>query len=61
MQLTELEKKHNERLSSLASECAVLLKKDEKFPLERAGRLALFGCGARQTIKGGTGSGGGPQ
>lgn len=58
MQLTELEKKHNERLSSLASECAVLLKKDEKFPLERAGRLALFGCGARQTIKGGTGSGG---
>ncbi|MBE6482939.1 MAG: beta-1,3-N-acetylglucosaminyltransferase [Actinomyces ruminicola] len=35
----------------------VLLKTDGSFPLDRPGPLALFGAGARRTIKGGTGSG----
>lgn len=49
--------KHIERLRALAPECMVLLKKDGSFPLRDAGRIALFGSGARHTIKGGTGSG----
>ena len=35
----------------------VLLKKNGAFPLKAAGRLALYGSGARHTVKGGTGSG----
>ena len=49
--------KHIEWLRALAPECMVLLKKDGSFPLRDAGRIALFGSGARHTIKGGTGSG----
>ena len=37
--------------------CTVLLKKDGSFPLKEAGRIALYGNGARHTVKGGTGSG----
>ncbi|MBO6040982.1 MAG: glycoside hydrolase family 3 C-terminal domain-containing protein, partial [Oscillospiraceae bacterium] len=42
---------------SLAGECVVLLENDGTLPLEGKGPLALFGNGARQTIRGGTGSG----
>lgn len=35
----------------------VLLKSDGSFPLGKAGDIALYGNGARYTIKGGTGSG----
>ncbi|MBE6484618.1 MAG: beta-1,3-N-acetylglucosaminyltransferase [Actinomycetaceae bacterium] len=35
----------------------VLLGSDGSFPLQHAGRLALYGSGARRTVKGGTGSG----
>ena len=35
----------------------VLLKNDGTLPLKKTGRIALFGGGARRTIKGGTGSG----
>ena len=51
------EKDHLKRLRPLLSECTVLLKKDGSFPLQEAGELALYGSGARHTIKGGTGSG----
>lgn len=45
------------RLRSHLGECAVLLKKDGSFPLEKAGTIAAYGSGVRRTVKGGTGSG----
>jgi beta-glucosidase len=41
----------------LASECVVLLENDGVLPLQQPKKIALFGTGARNTIKGGTGSG----
>jgi len=41
----------------LGPECTVLLKSDGRFPLGEPCKLALFGNGARHTVKGGTGSG----
>lgn len=55
--MNEYEKKHNEIMRSLGAECAVLLKSDGAFPLDGPRELALYGSGARGTIKGGTGSG----
>jgi len=57
MKLNEYEIRHIEKLRKLAPECMVLLKSDKSFPLETAGPVALYGNGARRTIKGGTGSG----
>lgn len=57
MKLYEYELEHANTVRSLAPECTVLLKKDGSFPLETAGKIALYGSGARRTIKGGTGSG----
>ena len=51
------EKKHIDQLRALAPECMVLLKSDGSFPLDAPGKIALYGCGGRRTIKGGTGSG----
>lgn len=53
----EHEKEHNEILRRFGAECAVLLKSDGTFPLDTPCDLALYGSGARQTVKGGTGSG----
>ena len=55
--MNEYEKKHKELLRSFGAECTVLLKTDGAFPLRAPCALALYGSGARQTIKGGTGSG----
>ncbi|MCH5193853.1 MAG: glycoside hydrolase family 3 C-terminal domain-containing protein [Oscillospiraceae bacterium] len=41
----------------LAGECVVLMENDGTLPLKADGKLALYGNGARQTVKGGTGSG----
>ena len=57
MQLTDHEAKHNNFLRSNGAECALFLKRDDSFPLKEAGKIALYGSGARKTIKGGTGSG----
>lgn len=51
------EEKHTKILRQGAAECAILLKKDGHFPLGKPCKLALFGSGARNTVKGGTGSG----
>ena len=40
-----------------ADECTLFLKRDSSFPLKEAGKIAAFGNGVRETIKGGTGSG----
>lgn len=53
----DFEKKHIAAVRDMAAECAVLLKSNGDFPLASAGKIALFGNGARNTIKGGTGSG----
>lgn len=57
MQMQDYERKHSTIVRNNGAECTVLLKKDGKFPLKNAGKLALYGSGARRTIKGGTGSG----
>lgn len=51
------ETQHAELVRKLAAECTVLLKKDGRFPLEKPCTIALYGSGARRTVKGGTGSG----
>ena len=53
----EYEKRHMQTLRALASECMVLLKRNGDFPLAEPCPIALYGSGARQTVKGGTGSG----
>ncbi len=55
--MNDYEREHNAVLRSLGAECAVLLRSNGAFPLEGPCRLALFGSGARRTVKGGTGSG----
>lgn len=53
----EFERQHAQTMRELAPECMVLLKQNGDFPLKTAGKVALYGGGARKTIKGGTGSG----
>ena len=53
----DFEKKHIAAVRDMAAECAVLLKSNGDFPLASAGKIALFGNGARNTIKVVTGSG----
>lgn len=55
--MQQYEKDHLNYVLENGAECAVLLKTNGKFPLERPGKLAAFGSGMRYTIKGGTGSG----
>lgn len=57
MELYPYELEHLSMLRRLAPECVVLLKKDGSFPLDAPCQIALYGSGARRTIKGGTGSG----
>lgn len=57
MAVNTYEKEHFAKLRKLAPECTVLLKKNGDFPLSAAGPVALYGSGARRTVKGGTGSG----
>ena len=49
---------HYQTLESLAGECTLFLKRDNNaFPISKPCKVALFGSGARHTLKGGTGSG----
>ena len=57
MRLNEYEIKHLKTIYEHIGECLVLLKKNGDFPLDGPCKIALYGNGARQTIKGGTGSG----
>ena len=51
------ETEHIGLVRKVAPECALFLKReDETLPVQ-AGKVALYGSGARKTIKGGTGSG----
>ena len=55
--LNNYETEHIAKVRAIAPECMVLLKSDGSFPLECPGQIALYGSGARRTLKGGTGSG----
>lgn len=55
--IQRFEHEHTETLRRLAPECMVLLKKNGDFPLNNPCTIALYGSGARRTVKGGTGSG----
>ena len=55
--MNDYEREHNEILRRFGAECTVLLKSDGTFPLDGPCDLALYGSGARRTVKGGTGSG----
>ncbi len=55
--MNKYEKDNIERLRPYLGECTVLLKKNGAFPLEKPCRIAAFGSGVRDTVKGGTGSG----
>lgn len=55
--LLDYESEHLQRLRPNLAECTVLLKSDGSFPLNEASELALYGSGARHTVRGGTGSG----
>ncbi|MCM1237601.1 MAG: glycoside hydrolase family 3 C-terminal domain-containing protein, partial [Ruminococcus flavefaciens] len=57
MDIQSMIKKHAEYFRENGAECTVLLKKDGHFPLGSAGKIAVYGSGARHTLKGGTGSG----
>ena len=48
---------HLAAVRALAPECMVLLRSNGAFSLAEPGEIALFGSGARHTVKGGTGSG----
>ena len=54
--MTPMEIEHMNLVRDLASECVVLLENDGTLPLAPC-RVALYGNGARHTVKGGTGSG----
>ena len=55
--ITRREIDHMALSRSLAGECVVLLENDGTLPLSGPGKLALYGDGARHTVRGGTGSG----
>ena len=51
------EVEHAKRVRKLSSECTLFLKRNGLLPIKELKKVALFGNGARNTIKGGTGSG----
>lgn len=57
-EVSEMEIEHMTAVRKLSVECMVLLENDGALPLLiNSGNIALFGNGARHTVKGGTGSG----
>lgn len=56
-EIQQFEQEHIDAVRSLSPECMVLLKNEGVLPLGKAGKIALYGSGARNTVKGGTGSG----
>lgn len=56
-ELTQTELDHRQRVRELEGECMVILENDGVLPLKNIRKVALYGNGARHTIKGGTGSG----
>ena len=55
--MSDYEIKHIEFLRENAAECTLFLNKNEEFPIENPCSVLLIGSGARNTLKGGLGSG----
>ena len=56
-EVTASERSHSDSARRIAGECMVLLENDGVLPLSGPQKVALYGNGARATVKGGTGSG----
>lgn len=56
-EISNREIEHRNLVRSFAPECMVLLENNGVLPLQEATRVALYGSGARATMRGGTGSG----
>ena len=56
-EVTASEQAHSDYIRRIAGECMVLLENDGTLPLSGPQKVALYGNGARATVKGGTGSG----
>nr|AFN84577.1 beta-glucosidase-related glycosidases [uncultured bacterium scaffold00056] len=57
MEMNTYEKEHSALMRRAGAECALFLKRGSGFPLDAPCEVALYGSGARNTLKGGTGSG----
>ena len=57
LEINIYEKEHIKMLRETASECTLFLNKNEEFPIEKPSTVLLIGSGAKNTIKGGLGSG----
>lgn len=57
IRMEDYEVRHLAQLRQSNAECTLFLKRSGKLPLPGAGEVALYGSGARHTVKGGTGSG----
>jgi len=57
MQVYVYERDHLVALRKQNAGCTLFLRRNGDFPLSKPGQIALFGSGARRTVKGGTGSG----
>lgn len=56
-EISQAEQTHMDYVRSVASECMVLMENNGVLPLSEPCKVALYGNGARGTVKGGTGSG----
>ena len=57
MKVYVYERDHLAALRKQNAGCTLFLRRNGDFPLSGPGRIALYGSGARRTVKGGTGSG----
>ena len=56
-EMADYEKEHIEILRKNSAECTLFLNKNGAFPISEPGKVLLIGSGARETLKGGGGSG----
>ena len=56
-EISKREREHIAAVREAAAQGMVLLENDGSLPLKSPGTIALYGAGARETVKGGTGSG----
>ena len=56
-EMADYEKEHIDILRKNAAECTLFLNRNDAFPISKPGTVLLIGAGARETLKGGGGSG----
>ena len=55
--INSYEKRHVRILEETSAECTLFLNKNNEFPINKPCKVLLIGSGARNTVKGGLGSG----